>query len=249
MMTDPYAGNARLYNDANAIPLRTIQMQRILILGLIGVVAALGVCLIVLTVRLGSQPIYAFGFDRVRVRDSKSGAIVTESAVPINVQPMSGPNGDMRETDVEYWLPNFVENLFTVADIDTDKKNLVRYVRPFVAPGSLAQQTIQDYLTTYNPVSRGETQHVVVTADPLAPPRQPNVYHVTWNARTTDLDGHQIGATQQQGATITIAWGQPAPTFERTQSGTIIGGNPPGMYVTQIVSDKPLDPRATSVGP
>jgi type IV secretory pathway TrbF-like protein len=245
---NPYVGNARRFNDVMAIPLRTIAMQRVLIWGLFAVIVIALVAVLVLSIRLASQPIYAFGFDRVRVRDGKSGAIVTESAVPINVQPMGVSDDNLREAAVAYWLPNFIETLFTVSNnIDDDKRNLIRGVRPFVAVESPAAKTVDEYLSTYNPVERGENQIVTVVADPIPPPRAPNVYHVTWTAQTKDLAFHVL-STQQQGATVTVAWGKPSPVFEKTDGGVIVGGNPAGMYITEIVSDRPIDPRATSAG-
>jgi type IV secretory pathway TrbF-like protein len=250
MQITNYEQNARRYNDVLGIPLRTIHMQRLLIMALafviVLIVVGMGASIIVLTNRISNMPLYAFGYDRTQVKDGH-GQVISENAVPINIYPMDTPDQQLREANADYWLPIIVRSIFTVSSIDTDKANLTTFVQPFIAPGSSAERTLHDYFVNYNPVIRGQQQHVNILVDPIAPPRQPNVYHVTWTAETKDTEDRLINA-KQQGATIVIGWGKPNPRVERDANGTTFGGNPPGLYIEQIDSDRPLDPRAAAPG-
>jgi hypothetical protein len=244
---NPFIGNRRQYNDVNGIPLRTIAMQRLTIVVLTFGLSVLALCLVVMIVVAQNRPIYAFGFDRIRVRDSKTNSIVTESAVPINIQPMGAANEDLHETAASYWLPIYIENLYgVISDQEQQQRVLLRYVRPFTCPGSQAVTEVTNLLKTYNPIERAQFGTVVITADPIPSPRAPNQYHVTWTAATYAAD-HTLTKQQTAGALITIAWIKPEPAFIRINGQQIIGGNPVGMCVSQIFEDRASDPRATGV--
>jgi hypothetical protein len=239
---NPYADNLQRFSDVTELPRRTLSAQLAIIVALVVVVVALTVGIIVVAIQAAHPRVYAFGYDRVRTNNGH--AVVTESVTPIELVEMQQKSAVLREVNSGYYLPLFVESLFTVGDYDADKTALVRFVKPFIAPSSQAESMITDYLSRYNPVTRSAKYHVVVQADPLPPARPTDgMYHVTWTARTFSAD-HRLLSTERGGALVALRWDTPHPTFTQTSDGSTIGGNPVGMYVSQLIPDRTLDPQA-----
>jgi len=109
-------------------------------------------------------------------------------------------------------------------------------------------RTIETYLNANDPVKRGESVRVVVTADPVPPMRSDGSYRVTYTARSYDLDS-QLLRTDKYAAVFGLRWGEPTPVFEKAADGEIVGGNPVGMYVCAITPEQALNTRASGAGP
>src|ERR1700738_3025399 len=136
---NPYRGARTLYNDVMGVPLRTIGWQKMLILILAGVLFANSVAVGVLTFKVvdlaNHKEVVALGFDRVRDRDSR-GRVTTESVTAMNVLPVESKNEQLHDAVASYWIPVVLEHLFSVNDVETDRKNILSNVRPFIAPRS-----------------------------------------------------------------------------------------------------------------
>jgi type IV secretory pathway TrbF-like protein len=247
----PYRGARKLYNDVMGVPLRTIAWQKALILTLAGVLFLETLAVTALTVTVvnlaNSKQVVAFGFDRIRDRDSR-GRVTTEAVTQLNVLPIESKNEQLRDSIAGYWIPVVLESLFSVNDVETDRKNIIRNVRPFIAPGSAAVATIEDYYSRYNPVVREAHERVSVYVDPVPQRNASGKYHVTWTAKTFDTE-ERLKSVSRGGAYITLRWDNAKPSFEKLpDGGVLVAGNPVGMYISVLEPDQSLDPHATTGG-
>jgi type IV secretory pathway TrbF-like protein len=233
---NPYEGSIRLYNDGDVGGLRRENaLLKTLLLGA-------GFAVVVLALALAyihSVPaqIGVMNFDR-------DGRNVTA----YGVTPITMADSKTHDVIASYYIPLVLESLFNVSsDVDADKRNLQRFVRPFIKSGSPAENTIGGYLAQYDPVLRGQSEKVEIQVNPMPvdQPHKLNEYNVSWTAVT------KAGARSTSGvytATVRVEWGTPQPDFQRTSDGLTLGGNPVGIYITDLNVNQSLDPRRTATG-
>lgn len=231
-----YEGSIRLYNDGFVGGLRRENaLLKTLLLGA-------GFAVVVLAIALAyihSVPaqIGVMNFDR-------NGRSVTA----YGVTPITMADSKMHDVIASYYIPLILESLFTVSsDVDADKRNLQRFVRPFVKSGSPAENTLASYLTQYDPVLRGQSEKVEIQVNPMPvdQPHKLNEYNVSWTA-VTKAGARTTSAVYT--ATVHVEWGNPQPDFQRTSDGLSLGGNPAGIYVADLNVNQSLDPRRTPTG-
>jgi type IV secretory pathway TrbF-like protein len=248
---NPYVGAERTYDDVTGIPRSTIAWQKVAILGLLAVVLIL-IGVVVYAFKslayAAEHPVtYAFGFDRVS-QVGPRGNVIATTVTPYKVEQTDTADDQFRAAAASFYLPIFTESLFTVKDTDTDRTQLERWVQPFVDPGSRAETTIRNYLSAYNPILRKDQYRVTVIADPIGPMRPDGSYHITWTAKTYDLNENLI-KTSRGGMTLGLKWGKSTLQYRKQPDGSIlVVANPAGLYVSTLDSDQSLDPRASLGG-
>ena len=164
------------------------------------------------------------------------------------VTPITMADSKTHDVIASYYIPLILESLFTVSsDVDADKRNLQRFVRPFIKAGSPGENTIAGYLTQYDPVLRGQAEKVEIRVNPMPvdQPHKLNEYNISWIAVTK---AGQRTASAVYTATVRVEWGTPAPNFERTADGLTLGGNPVGLYISDLNVNQSLDPRRSATG-
>jgi type IV secretory pathway TrbF-like protein len=188
---NPYVGTANAYNDSLASLLRENFILRVA--GLL--VLATALILFWRNQVLATRPPEIYG-------------IVLGTQEHRVVEMPSIQTTDFRQAAVGYFLPLVIESLFSVSDVDSMKRNLGEFIRPFVADNSQAASFAHDWLQRHDPIERAQRERVQVQVDPIGQPRLANEYLVGWKETTRTLEGHVL-STKHTVADVTITWVDP----------------------------------------